>query len=79
MKDLYHEIPENTTPKIPTSSRFVGCYVHLIKKRTFILQLLYVTGATLESATFCFINIPILFSHLLRGNKVLADLYLTMS
>ena len=64
MKDLYYEIPEKPTPKIPTQFRFVGGYVYLIKKWTFFLQVFYVTWAKSDSVTFCFIQAPILLSHL---------------
>ena len=64
MKDLYYETPEKTTQKIPTLLRFVGFYVSPTKKRNFILQILYVTRAKLELATFSFIKVHILFTHL---------------
>ena len=64
MRDIYYEIAEETTPKIPTLLRFVDAYEYQIKKWSFILQVLYVIGPKLDSATFYFIQVPTLLRHL---------------
>ena len=61
---MFYFSTEKTSPKRRTLLIFEGCYVYLIKKWTFILKLLYVGGGKRESATFSFIKVSVLFSHL---------------
>ena len=55
---MYYQIPEIPTPKRSTLLRFVAAHVYLIKKWTFIKQLLYLAEAKPESAMFHFIKGP---------------------